>query len=100
MQNEQSLQSRISTFPHLIEAKIHQRRDANYILGSTFLTLIVGGSVFLVALSWADVAQLSFERKECQEGDVKKAAIYALFITLVAIILMFLAMFYIPGTKW
>ena len=100
MEHEEYLESRISTFPHLIEAKIHQRRDANYILGSTFLTLISGGSVFLVALSWNDLTQIYFERKESEDGDVKKAAIYALFITLVAILIMFMAMYFIPGTKW
>jgi hypothetical protein len=37
-------------FPPLIEAKIHERGDPNYIMGTTILTLIVGGGIFLVAL--------------------------------------------------
>ena len=86
-------------FPPLIEAKIHQRKDPNYIMGTAILTIVIGSMVFLTALSINDVAQLYFERKPCQDGEVKKAAKYALVVVLTAILLIYFSLSWIPGTK-
>lgn len=83
-----------------INVNIVQRRDATYILNSSFLTITITSLAFLVALAWNDVAQISFERRKCEKDEIYPAVKYALFITLAAILAVFLFMYYINGTKW
>ena len=77
-----------------------QRGDLVYTTGSVFLTLVIGVSIFVVALAINDVAQMYFERKECKEGEIHLAIKYTFIVSISAIILVFLAMYFIPGTKW
>lgn len=103
-------------YPHFIvkqEAKCHgcvHEKDPYFVFGSVVRTLTIGSLVFLVALSWAEVAKISFQKFGCYDGEIKpendrvnefNAALrFAIIITLIAVIVSFLVMFYVPGTKW
>ena len=103
-------------YPHLVskqELKCHkcfQEERPHFVLGSVVRTLTIGSLVFLVALSWAEVAKISFQKFGCYDGEIKPendrtnefhAAIrFALIITIIAVIVSFLVMFYVRGTKW
>ena len=99
-------------YPHLVKRNHNyiDEKDPYFVLGSVVRTLTVGSLVFLVALSWSEVARISFQKFGCYNGEIKPendrtnefhAAIrFALLITVIAVIVSFLVMFYIPGTKW
>ena len=103
-------------YPHLIvkqEPNCHNcihEKDPYFVLGSVVRTLTLGSFVFLVALSFAEVAKIGFQKYGCHEGEIKpenyrvdefNAALrFAVIITIIAVIVSFLVMFYIPGTKW
>lgn len=98
------MQSAIPAFPHIIHPNgchdCTNKKNPNYVLGSAILTLIVGSLVFLVALSWNEVAELKFKCDKHQNRDFDAAFQYALILTFSAALVIYLAMYYIPGTKW
>ena len=91
-------------YPHLTHENscnnCTHKKNPNYILGSAFCTIIVGSLVFLTALSWNDVAELKFKHDKCGNRDFEAALTFALILTFSAILVIFLTMYYIPGTKW
>ena len=103
-------------YPHFItnsEPNCHNcihEKDPYFVFGSVVRTLTLGAFIFLVAISWAEVAKISFQKFGCYHGEIKpendkssefNAALrFALIITFVAIIVSFLVMFYVRGTKW
>jgi hypothetical protein len=70
----------------------------------------VGSLIFIVAFAWSEISKISFERYTCQSNEKElkrdqserfnRAFKYAITTTLIALIISFLVMFYIPGTKW
>lgn len=76
------------------------KKNPNFVLGSAFLTLIVGSLVFLTALAWNEVAEIKFKTDKHQDRDFDAALLYALILTLSAILVIFFSMYFIPGTKW
>lgn len=96
---------------HMITPSCHNcvhERDPYFVLGSAIRTLVVGSFIFIVAFAWSEVAKLCFQRYGCHEDDIlfdnsknfHLALKYAIIVTFLAIIVSFLVMFYIPGTKW
>lgn len=99
-------------YPGIIEPSCHNcihERDPYFVFGSTIRTLTVGSLIFIVAFSWSEFAKISFHRYGCfdeldplhdRSEEFNLALRYALIVTFAAIIVSFLVMFYIPGTKW
>ena len=86
---------------------IHEH-DPYFVLGSAIRTLTVGSLIFIVAFAWSEFAKISFQCYGCGHHEIKEdrrdefsaALRYAIIVTLVALIVSFLVMFYIRGTKW
>jgi len=100
-------------FPEVFEPNCHNcihERDPYFVFGSTIRTLVVGSFIFIVAFAWSEVAKISFQRYGCYKEEIRTecdrsdefnlSLRYAIIVTIVAIMVSFLVMFYIPGTKW
>ena len=86
---------------------VHEQ-DPYFILGSTLRTLTVGSLIFITAFAWSEFAKISFQCYGCNEHEIKEdrrkefhaSLRYALTVTIIAIVVSFLVMYYIRGTKW
>ena len=95
---------------HTCHGCIHEK-DPIFVFGSAVRTLTVGSLIFIVALAFSDLFRGCFEKVHCSQLDCPiknkerdeqfhKSLKYAITATVIALILSFLVMFYIPGTKW
>ncbi len=95
---------------HTCHGCIHES-DPIFVFGSAVRTLVCGSLIFIVALSWSNVFSSCCDRfhhgkLDCEiknrerEEHFYKSFKYAITATLVALLLCFLVMFFIPGTKW
>lgn len=89
---------------------VHEK-DPNFVLGSVIRTLVVGSLVFITAFAFSELAKITFKRTMhnldksdpiCKktEEEFDLALKYAVIVSLLAVVISFLVMFYIPGTKW
>ena len=75
------------------------RKNPNYVLGSTILTLGIAGLVFLVSLSWSQYINKKLDLIVNEETEVQVRLYYAIVLTLAAIVVIFLLLYYLPGEK-
>lgn len=82
-------------------------KDPYFVLGSSIQTLVVGSLIFIVAFAWSEFAQISFQRYggrcnilQDRSEEFHDALRYALFVTILALLIIFLVMYYINGEKW
>ena len=75
------------------------RSCANYTLGSAIITLFIGVFAFLVSLAWANYANKKIDMLIDPETEMKARLYYAVVLTLIAIVFIFLLLYYIPGEK-
>ena len=100
-------------YPHIIENNCHNcphEKDPYFVLGSAVRTLVVGSLIFIVAFAWSEVAKISFQRYGCHKHEINPnndrsdefhlSLRYAVIVTITALILSFLVMYYVKGTKW
>lgn len=75
------------------------KKNPNYVLGSSILTLFVAGLVFLVSLAWSQYVNKKIEEMMDPEKEVQTRLYYAILITLIAIVVIFFLLYYLPGEK-
>jgi len=77
----------------------HQKSNPGYIFGSGIITIVIGALAFIVALSWNNFIQEYF-RHHCTKAEELDARLsYAFLVTGLAIIVSFIVLYYIDGTK-
>lgn len=77
------------------------RQNPYYILNSVILIVVISALGFLVAFAWNEAVKEAFEKMVCKRDELRAHFIYAVSVTLFAILLAFLLMFYLSGTtKW
>ena len=95
---------------HTCHGCVHES-DPIFVFGSAVRTLTIGIFIFLVALSWNNVftgccEKLHHGKLDCpiknreRDENFNKSVKYAVTATLIALVVSFLVMFFIPGTKW
>lgn len=76
------------------------RTDPAFVFGSSIITIFVGALAFITALAWNSYVQELFEHY-CNKRDERDAKLlYAFLVTLSAITISFLLMYYVYGEKW
>ena len=96
--------------PYTCHGCVHEK-DPNFILGSVIRTLVVGSLVFITAFAFSELAKITFKWSThnfdeydpvCKQikDEFNLALKYAIIVSLIAVVISFLVMFYIPGTKW
>lgn len=75
------------------------RQNPDFVLGSAVLTLGIGSLAFLVSLSWANYVNKKIDLIIGTENEMKARLYYAVTLTLIAIVVIFLMLYYLPGQK-
>lgn len=79
----------------------HGGGNPGYTFGSALITIIVGALAFITALAWNDLARALFNQYcDDPEDDITPRLSYALVGTATAIVVGFLVMQYVDGSKW
>lgn len=76
-----------------------ERKNPDYVLGSTILTLGIGSLAFLVSLAWSSYVNKKIDTIVGTENEMRIRLYYAVTLTLVAIVVIFLLLYYLPGQK-
>ena len=71
-----------------------------YVFGSAIITIIIGALSFITALAWNSYVQQSFKEYSTDAEELKARLSYAFVVTAIAIVLGFLIMYYVEGSKW
>ena len=74
--------------------------NPSYIFGSAILTIVIGALAFITALAWNSYVQQSFRYYSNQAEELEAKLSYAFLVTAIAIVIAFIAMYYIDGNKW
>ena len=92
------------SYPHLIPANEGcvncSKKNPSFTMNSAILTIVIGSLSFLVAFSWNQFVKESFERITNKREELRAMFIYAISLTFFAIMVAFVLMFYLNGTKW
>lgn len=75
------------------------RQNPDFVLGSAVLTLGIGSLAFLVSLSWSTYINKKIDSMIDEETEMKARLFYAVTLTLIAIVAIFLMLYYLPGQK-
>ena len=72
----------------------------SYVFGSAVITIVIGALTFITALAWNSYVQQTFEEYSSTTEELRAKLSYAFLVTAIAIVLGFLIMYYVEGSKW
>ena len=81
-------------------SKCRNRKNPQYVFNSTVLTIALTALGFLVAFAINQAVKESFEQMTCKKDELQAKWNYAVLATFAAIIIGFLLMYNLNGTKW
>lgn len=76
------------------------RKDPQYVFNSTILTIAITALGFLVAFAINQAVKETFERSVPKKDELSAMWAYAILATFGAIVLSFILMYNLNGTKW
>lgn len=75
------------------------KQHPEYLFGSVIITIVLGSLSFIVALAWSTYVNKVFEYYESRSDEIDARLSYAFFITSLAIIIAFFAVYFISGDR-
>jgi Family of unknown function (DUF5654) len=81
-------------------SKCQNRKDPQYVFNSTILTIFMGSLAFLTSLAINTYVKESFEHMTSKKDELQAKFNYAVIVSFSAIVVGFLLMYNLNGTKY
>ncbi len=76
------------------------KNGGKYIFNSSILTIFMGAAAFIVAFAWNQAAKTMFECYHSQAQELHAMLLYAVTVTVAAILFCFMLKYFLVGEKY